>query len=157
MKSGFNKLMAACTVAGMLGSVALAQTTVVQSTTGGTTAAVASTNTAVSTVSDGTISEFSPNTIVVRSTTAAEPLRYTYRKTTTYVDEAGAPVSMEVVKSGVPVTVHYVREGDELVASRVVVHRTVAPAPAVVEKRSTTTTTTTTNSKKKDDDDEDDD
>jgi hypothetical protein len=35
------------------------------------------------------------------------------------------------------VTVHYVREGNEMVASRVVVRRVVQPAPTVVEKRST--------------------
>ena len=111
-----------------------------------------------STVAEGTISEFSPDTIVVRSTTATAPTRYVYRKTTTYVDETGAPVSIETVKSGLPVTVHYVREGDQMVASRVVVHRTVqaAPAaPAVVEKHTTTTTTTKKVKKDKDDDDDD--
>src|SRR3954464_2553512 len=98
------------------------------------------------TTSAGTISEFSPDTIVIRSETSPEPLRYTYSKTTTYVDEAGAPVSMELVKSGLPVTVQYVKEGDRLVANRVIVRRTTttavpAPAPAVVEKKTTTTTT----------------
>jgi len=109
-----------------------------------------------STTSAGTITEFSPDTIVIRSETATEPVRYVYRKTTTYVDEAGNPVSMEVVKSGLPVTVHYVREGDQLIASKVIVRRAVVapaqvvvPAPAVVpapiiEEKKTTTTTTTT-------------
>lgn len=97
------------------------------------------------TTSMGTVSEFSPDTIVLRSTTSAEPIRYISRKTTTYVDEAGAPVSMEVVRSGAPVTVQYVREGDRLIANRVIVRRTTvapAPAPEVIEKRTTTTTTT---------------
>jgi len=116
---------------------ATAQSTVVQTT---------------STTSAGTVTEFSPDTIVIRSETSPEPVRYVYRKTTTYVDEAGNPVSMEVVKSGLPVTVHYIREGDQLVASRVIVRRAVthvvpvAPAPAapVIEEKKTTTTTTTT-------------
>ena len=109
--------------------------------------------TTTATTSMGTISEFSPDTITVRSTSVAEPIRYRYTKTTTYVDEAGAPVSVELVKSGLPVTVYYVREGDQLVASRVIVRKAVAPAPSVIEKKTTTTTTKTD----KDDDDEDDD
>ena len=101
------------------------------------------------TTTSGTISEFSPDTIVVRSTTSAEPMRYRYSKTTTYVDETGAPVSMEIVKSGLPVTVHYVKEGNDLVASKVIVRRTTttAPAPAAIEEKKTTTTTTTTKEK----------
>ena len=96
--------------------------------------------------SAGTISEFGPETIVIRSTTAAEPLRYSYSKTTTYVDETGAPVSIETVKSGLPVTVYYTRVGDQLVASRVIVKRAVVVVPTapVIEKKTTTTTTTTT-------------
>ena len=54
----------------------------------------------------GTINEFGPDTIMIRSETSPEPIRYTYTKTTTYVDETGAPVSMEMVKSGLPVTVY---------------------------------------------------
>ncbi len=149
-------MIAAVTVAAMFGPAAYAQTAVVESST--TTAPVPATTTA--TVTQGTISEFSPNTIVVRSTTSPEPIRYVYRKTTTYVDETGAPVSIDTVKSGLPVTVHYVKEGNDMVASRVVVRKTttaVQPAPAVVEKRATTTTTTTSKKVDEDDDDEDDD
>lgn len=93
------------------------------------------------TTSLGTITEFSPETLIIRSETAPEPIRYHYSKTTTYVDETGAPVSIETVKSGLPVTVYYVKEGDRMVASKVIV-RKVAPA-ATVEKKTTTTTTTT--------------
>jgi hypothetical protein len=99
------------------------------------------------TESAGTVSEFSPDTIIIRSQTSPEPIRYSYSKTTTYVDDAGNPVSMEVIKSGLPVTVHYVKEGDRVIAQRVIVHRTTttaAPAPATVEEKKTTTTTTTT-------------
>ncbi len=114
--------------------------------------------TVTTTTSAGTISEFSPDTIVIRSETSPEPMRYTYSKTTTYVDETGAPVSLELVKSGLPVTVHYVKEGDRLVANRVIVRRTTTKSPAVVEEKRTTTaapaaieerktTTTTTTTK----------
>lgn len=100
------------------------------------------------TTSDGTISEFSPDTIIVKTQDAAEPVRYSYSKTTTYVDENGNPVSMETVKSGLPVTVYYVRDGDNLVASKVIVKTSViapapvAPAPVVQDSKTTTTTTT---------------
>jgi hypothetical protein len=97
----------------------------------------------------GTVSEFSPDTIVIRSETSPDPLRYTYSKTTTYVDETGAPVSIETVKSGLPVTVYYTRTGDKMVATRVIVRKAVVPPP-VIEKKTTTTTTTTTTDKDRD-------
>jgi hypothetical protein len=125
--------------------------------------------TATTTTTAGTISEFSPDTIIVRSETSPEPIRYSYTKTTTYIDDAGQPVSLETVRSGLPVTVHYVREGDRMIANRVIVHRARAvteepavrterrveapvvrterrvetPAAPVVEEKKTTTTTTT--------------
>jgi hypothetical protein len=96
------------------------------------------------TTSAGTISQFGPDSIIVKTDSAAEPIHYTYTKTTTYVDEDGNPVSMETVKSGLPVTVYYVQDGDNLVASRVIVRKAVvAPAANVQETNSTTTTTTT--------------
>jgi hypothetical protein len=161
-----------------LSPLAFAQTTVV-TRSGGEAVVGASTTT---TTTAGTIAEFSPDTIIVRSETSPEPIRYTYTKTTTYVDDTGAPVSLETVKSGLPVTVHYVREGDRVIANRVIVHRkktvttdepvvreerrvvtpapvvreerrVVTPAPApVIEERKTTTTTTTTGKKDKDKD-----
>lgn len=129
MKNILTQSIAALALGTLLTAGSIAQTTVETTTTN----------------SAGTISEFSPDTIVIRSETAPEPVRYSYSKTTTYVDEAGQPVTLETVKSGLPVTVYYTRVGDRLVANRVVVRKTVttAPtAPAVVEKKTTTTTTT---------------
>jgi hypothetical protein len=99
------------------------------------------TTTTTTTSSAGTITTFDPQTIVIKSETSTEPVRYRYTKTTTYVDENGNPVSIETVKSGLPVTVYYDREGDGMVARKVVVRRAVttdAGAPAVVEKQTTT-------------------
>jgi hypothetical protein len=86
--------------------------------------------TSTTTNSAGTISTFSPDTIAIRTTTTSDPVSYSYTKTTTYVDETGAPVSMELVKSGLPVTVYYTKDGDRMIASKV-----------IVRKSSTTTTT----------------
>ena len=93
---------------------------------------VESTTTTTTTPVVGTISEFSPKTIVIKTEKSSEPVSYSYTKTTTYVDENGAPVSMETVKSGLPVTVYYTQDGDKMVASKV-----------IVRKVETTTTTTT--------------
>ena len=99
------------------------------------------------TTTAGTISEFGPETIIVRSETSPEPIRYSYSKTTTYVDETGAPVSMETVKSGLPVTVQYMKVGDRMVASKVIVRKAVVKTVPAVEEKKTTTTTTTTKEK----------
>ena len=95
------------------------------------------------TTSSGTVSEFGPERIVIRSETAKSPLGYTFTKTTTYVDEDGAPVSVETVKSGLPVTVYYTRDGDRMIANKVVVRRMAnRERNGAVEERTTSTTTT---------------
>lgn len=81
-----------------------------------------STTTTTTTDSDGTVTSFSPEQFVIKSSSG--PVTYRYSKTTKYVDENGAPVAVEVVKSGMPVTVSYVREGDGFIAQRVIVHTT---------------------------------
>ncbi len=107
--------------------------------------------TQTTTTSMGTVSAFTPQMITIKTETSAAPVQYTYSKTTTYVDETGAPVSMETVKSGLPVTVYYVKQGDVMVASKVVVKKTTtmttAPVTPVVEEKSSSTTTTTTSDK----------
>lgn len=96
----------------------------------------------------GTISEFGPDVLTIRTEAAPEPIRYTYTTKTVYVDETGAPVTLTTVKSGLPVTVYYTKVGDKMVASKVVVKKvTVKPATPVVEEKKTTTTTTTTKEK----------
>ena len=93
----------------------------------------------------GTISEFNQDLIVVRSETSSSPMRYSSTKSTTYVDEAGLPVSVETVKSGLPVTVYYTRDGDRMVADKVVVRKTTTTTtegPLNQTKRTRTTTTT---------------
>jgi len=93
------------------------------------------------TTTNGTLNEIGPERIVVRTESNTSPLTYSVRKTTTYVDDTGAPVSMETVKSGLPITVHYTRDGDALVASKIIVHKHTTTTP---EGTATETTTTTT-------------
>ena len=102
-------------------------------------------STTTTTTSAGTISEFNPEMIVIKTETSKEPVHYTYTKTTTYVDETGTPVSMEMVKSGLPVTVYYTKDGDRMVATKVIVRKAVVVVPSapMIEENKTTTTTTT--------------
>ena len=88
------------------------------------TAAPSTTSTTTTTTSNGTVSQFGPDTIVVKSTTSTTPLSYSYSKTTTYVDENGNAVSSETVKSGAPVTIYYTQDGDKMIATKVVVRKT---------------------------------
>lgn len=102
-------------------------------------------NTMTATETVGTISEVSPDTLVIHSETSSSPMNYTYTKSTTYVDDAGVPVSIETVKSGMPVTVYYTQEGDRMVATKVVVRKTTTTTDGpTIQKRRTTTTTTET-------------
>ncbi len=102
-------------------------------------------NVTVTTESAGTISEVNPDTLIIRSETGSSPMNYTYTKSTTYVDDVGVPVSMETVKSGMPVTVHYTKEGERMVATKVVVRKTMTSTGApTIEKKTTTTTTSET-------------
>ena len=99
----------------------------------------------VTTETAGTISEVRPDTLVIRTETSSSPIKYSSTKTTTYVDETGAPVSVKTVTSGLPVTVYYTREGDRMIANKVVVKKTTTTTvkPSIEEKKTTTTKTTT--------------
>jgi|GEM_PF-372387 len=122
----------------LLALPSLAQQTVVEETVEAPAAAPTTETTATTTM--GTISEFGEQRIVVRTETAPEPLSYSFTKTTTYVDEAGAPVSIETVKSGLPVTIHYSKVGNALVANKVIVRKKTTTIPAG-ETRTTSTST----------------
>ena len=110
----------------LCGSAALAQVTQQRTTT--------------TTTYDGMVSDLSPtsSTMVIKSESAPAPVTYKYNKTTTWVDSSGSSITAEQVRNS-PVTVHYVKEGDSMVVTKV-----VASKPSV----STNTTTTTTETKK---------
>jgi ABC-type glycerol-3-phosphate transport system substrate-binding protein len=133
MKTILKKSMSAVALAGLLATAGVAYA---QSTT----------TTTSTTESAGTVSNIDPTAITIQSTSSMAPTSYSYSKTTTYVDQNGNPVSVETVKSGLPVTVYYTRDGDRMIASKVVVQRTSlpdAPSATSIETKKTTTTTTT--------------
>jgi hypothetical protein len=79
------------------------------------------TTTTTTTNADGTITTFTETEFGLRG--GDKTVTYRHSKTTQYVDDEGAPVSMEIVRSGAPVSVTYIREGDGFVAQRVIVHK----------------------------------
>jgi hypothetical protein len=134
-----------------LSPLAVAQVTVTTEPSG---TAVTQTKT---TVISGRVGTVSPDVLVMESASGTEPARYRYTERTTYVDDTGAVVPVSTLRAGVPVTVHYSRSGDQMLADRVIVHRqatttTTEPAgrpPTVIKEQKTTTTTTTTEPVKK--------
>jgi len=101
---------------------------------------VASAQTYTTTTTAGTVREFTPQSFTVTTKASPLPVRYTYSKSTTYVDENGNPVSVETVRSGAPVTVYYDRNGSDMVARRVVVRKMMNSDGSTVSRETTTTT-----------------
>jgi hypothetical protein len=79
--------------------------------------------TTTTTDANGTITSFTPgNTIVLKESNG--PVTYRFGKTVTYVTRSGRTLDEDAVKTkikvGVPVRVHYLREGDNMMVDRVI-------------------------------------
>jgi hypothetical protein len=98
------------------------------------------------TTTKGAFTEYAPGseTMVVRTETSSAPLRYVVTKQTTIVDESGAPVAIERISPGSPLSIQYSGTGDHLVASRIIVQRPATVIAPVATQQDTTTSTTTT-------------
>jgi hypothetical protein len=84
------------------------------------------TTTTTTTDANGTITEYAPgNAIVLRETSG--PVRYSVGKTVTYVTRSGRTLDEDAVRTrikvGVPVRVHYVKIGPDMVVDRVIVNQ----------------------------------
>lgn len=86
-------------------------------------------STPTTTMSNGIISGFDDERIILNLGAFTGPVTYSHSKTTTYIDEDDNPVSLETVKTGLPVTISHTGIGDKLTATRVLVRR----APVVEE------------------------
>jgi len=103
------------------------------------------------TTTKGAFTEYVPGseTMVVRTETSSAPLRYVVSKQTTIVDVSGAPVAIERISPGSPLSIQYTGTGEHLVASRIVVQRPAAvtttepvtTAPVATQQETTTSTT----------------
>jgi hypothetical protein len=67
-------------------------------------------------------------------------VKYYYTKKTVLVDAEGKTVDWSLLRPDLPVRYEYVKDGDRMVVSKVVVTKPLA----TFEKKETTTTTTTT-------------
>ena len=86
-------------------------------------AQVSQTTTTTTTEGNGVITEYTPgSTIVLRETSG--PRTYRFGKTVTYVTRSGKVLDEDVVRTrvkvGVPVRVHFVGTGDNMVVDRVI-------------------------------------
>src|SRR5207245_7016129 len=81
------------------------------------------TTTTTTTEGNGTITEFSPGSTIVLKESSG-PRHYRFGKSVTYVTRSGKvldePTVRTKIKVGVPVRVHYVGEGDNMLVDRVV-------------------------------------
>src|SRR5438552_14015339 len=81
------------------------------------------TTTATTTEANGTITEYTPGSAIVLKETTG-PARYRFGKTVTYVTKSGKTLDEDTVKTrirvGVPVHVHYVGTGDQMMVDRVI-------------------------------------
>ena len=127
---------AACAVAL---STAFAQDTSTTTTTAGSTG-VSTTSTSTLNGS-GTITTYTPgsDSIMFRTETSPEPVRYYYSKSTTVVDPEGRTVEWSALRPDMPVTYTYAKEGDRMVITKM----TLTKPLSYYERKDTTTTTTT--------------
>jgi hypothetical protein len=82
------------------------------------------TTTTTTTEGNGTITEYTPGSVIVLRETSG-PVRYRFGNTVTYVTRSGRTLDEDTVRTrvrvGVPVRVHYVGTGDERMVDRVIV------------------------------------
>ena len=150
----FTKMLAVGAVTAVAMTTAFAQTTTTKettATTGTTGAGVSATTTSGTTgvsattstsTLDGTgvITSFTPGeTFVVRSEASTSPVTYYTSKDVTVVDPTGAAVDVKYLRSDIPVKYTYVKQGDRMVVSKIIVQKPLAE----ITKETTTTTTTT--------------
>src|SRR6266478_264815 len=81
------------------------------------------TTTTTTTEGNGTITEYTPGNVIVLKESSG-PRTYRFGKTVTYVTRSGKTLDEDVVRTrvkvGVPVRVHYVGTGDNMMVDRVI-------------------------------------
>src|SRR5881392_3189203 len=81
------------------------------------------TTTTTTTEGSGTITEYSPGSTIVLKESSG-PRHYRFGKTVTYVTRSGRTLDEDTVRTrikvGIPVRVHYVGTGDDMMVDRVI-------------------------------------
>jgi hypothetical protein len=93
------------------------------STTSSTTTTAGGTTetTTTTTETSGTITEFVPGSQIVLSTSSGSPVTYKVSKKVTYVTPSGKVVEATKIKKNSKVRVHYIKEGNDMIADKVIV------------------------------------
>jgi len=107
----------------LIAPLAFAQTSSTTTQSTGTNPVTGTSETTTTTTStDGTVTTFEPGkTIVVRTTTAADPVSYALGKTVHYMNKAGREIEASMIRPGARVHVYYDSNGDAHIVNRVVV------------------------------------
>ena len=95
------------------------------------------------TTSSGTVTQFSPSIVSIKTESSTEPQSYSYSKSTTVVDQNGAPYDVTTLNSGSSVDIDYVTEADSNVARKITVRKETTSDDGLTQKRETTEETTT--------------
>jgi hypothetical protein len=104
----------------LMGLVAYGQTSTSSTTTATGTNGATETTTRT-TESFGTVTDFTPGQMMVLKTEAAEPMRYKFGKTVTYVTSDGRVIEASKIRKDSKVRVHYIKQGDDMLVDKVIV------------------------------------
>jgi hypothetical protein len=99
----------------LIGTVAYGQTS-----TSSTTVATGTETTTTATDNMGTVTEITPGQTMMLKTEAAEPVRYKFSKSVTYMTTDGKVIKASKIVKDSKVRVHYVKDGDDMVVDKVV-------------------------------------
>jgi hypothetical protein len=103
----------------LMGLVAYGQTS--SSSTTVATGTNGTTETTTTTESTGMVTEFTPGQMMVLKTEAAEPVRYKFGKTVTYVTADGRVIEPSKIRKDSKFHVHYIKDGDDMLVDKVIV------------------------------------
>ena len=104
----------------LIGSVAYGQTSS-SSTTVATDKKGMTETTTTTTESTGVVTEFTPGQTLWLKTEAAQPVRYKFGKTVTYVTSDGKVIEASKIRKDSKVQLHYVKQGDDMLVEKVIV------------------------------------
>ena len=104
----------------IMGSVAFAQTST-SSTTVATQPNGVTETTTTTTESTGTVTDFTPGQSLFLKTEAAQPVRYKFGKTVTYVTSDGKVIEASKIRKDSKVHLHYIKDGDDMLVDKVIV------------------------------------
>src|SRR6185503_8439804 len=101
-----------------IGSVAFAQTSTSSTTVATGTNGVTETTT-TTTESNGVVTEFTPGKFLWLKTEAAQPVRYKFGKTVTYVTSDGKVIEASKVRKDSKVHLHYIKDGNDMLVDKI--------------------------------------